>query len=59
VWLVRGKLLGARFCSPSQTRWFDRLLPLVKALEGLLPIPGATLVVVGRKQGAAPARLAA
>ena len=48
-WLVSGCLLRRRRLSPSQMIWFDRLLWLVKPLEHLLPTPGLSLIVVGRK----------
>ena len=35
----------------------DRFLPVVKAMEYLLPLPGMSLIMVGRKQRA-EARLA-
>ena len=33
----------------GQMIWFDRLLPIAKLLEYCLPIPGVSLVMVGRK----------
>ena len=48
-WLLSGCLLRRRRLSPSQMIWFDRLLWLVKPLEHLLPTPGLSLIVVGRK----------
>ena len=39
--------------------WFDRLMPLVKFLERLLPMQGMSLIVVGRKPQRAAERVAA
>ncbi len=56
-WLVSG-WLGRRELSPAQMIWFDRLLPLARLCERLLPIPGLSLIAVGRKR-ARPATAAA
>lgn len=48
-WAVSGHLLRRRTLSPRQMIWFDRLLPLAKALEYVLPVPGMSLIMVGRK----------
>lgn len=44
---------------PRQTNWFDRLLPLARLLERVLPAPGTSLIMVGRKPGRAAQRVAA
>jgi SAM-dependent methyltransferase len=48
-WLVSG-WLGRRELSPAQMIWFDRLLPLAKICERILPIGGLSLIAVGRKR---------
>lgn len=58
-WGISGHLLRKRYLSPRQMIWFDRLLPMVKLLERVLPLPGMSLIVVGRKPGRAAQRLAA
>jgi glycosyltransferase involved in cell wall biosynthesis len=58
-WGVSGHLLRKRYLSPRQMIWFDRLMPLVKFLERLLPMQGMSLIVVGRKPQRAAERVAA
>jgi len=48
-WAVSGHLLRRRTLSPRQMIWFDRLLPVAKLLEHVLPVPGMSLIMVGRK----------
>jgi glycosyltransferase involved in cell wall biosynthesis len=48
-WFVSGNFLGRRDLSPGQMIWFDRLLGLAKLLEHVLPVPGMSLLTVGRK----------
>ncbi|HUT92169.1 MAG TPA: glycosyltransferase [Thermoguttaceae bacterium] len=58
-WAVSGHLLRRRHLSPTQMRWFDRILPLAKAAEHVLPVAGMSLIVVGRKPSRTPTRRAA
>lgn len=60
-WAVSGHVLKRRHLSPRQMIWFDRILPIAKLLEHVLPVPGMSLIMVGRKPEAAaqPKRLAA
>ncbi len=51
AWFVSGCLLRRRRLNPSQMIWFDRLMWLVRLLEHVLPTPGMSLIVVGRKNG--------
>jgi glycosyltransferase involved in cell wall biosynthesis len=51
AWFVSGCLLRRRRLNPSQMIWFDRFLWLVRLLEHVLPTPGMSLIVVGRKGG--------
>lgn len=57
-WAFSGHVLRRRHLSPRQMIWFDRLLPFAKICEYCLPVPGMSLVMVGRKPDAAvvPAR---
>jgi SAM-dependent methyltransferase len=48
-WAVSGHLLKRRHLSPRQMIWFDRILPIAKLLEHVLPVPGMSLIMVGRK----------
>lgn len=48
-WAVSGHILRRRTLSPRQMIWFDRLLPVAKFLEHVLPVPGMSLIMVGRK----------
>jgi glycosyltransferase involved in cell wall biosynthesis len=48
-WAVSGHLLRRRHLSPRQMVWFDRILPLAKMLDYCLPVPGMSLIMVGRK----------
>lgn len=58
-WAVSGHVLRRRHLSPRQMVWFDRLLPLAKLLDRVLPVPGMSLIVVGRKPAAQALRAAA
>ncbi len=53
-WAISGHLLRRRHLSARQMIWYDRLLPLAKVLDYVLPVPGMSLIMVGRK----PARSA-
>ena len=48
-WAISARLLRRRHLSPRQMIWFDRFVPLAKLCEYCLPIPGMSLIVVGRK----------
>lgn len=52
-WAVSGHILRRRHLNPGQMIWFDRFLPVAKLLEYLLPVPGMSLLMVGRKPAAA------
>ncbi len=52
AWAVSGHVLRRRQLSSRQMVWFDRLLPVVRILESVLPVPGMSLIMVGRKPGA-------
>jgi SAM-dependent methyltransferase len=58
-WAVSGHLFRRRKLSPGQMLWFDRILPIAKTLEHLLPVPGMSLIMVGRKPDRVPMRRAA
>jgi glycosyltransferase involved in cell wall biosynthesis len=50
AWWFSGKVLRRRSLSPRQMIWFDRLWPLAKGLDRILPVPGMSLLAVGRKR---------
>jgi SAM-dependent methyltransferase len=58
-WAVAGHLMRRRGLSPRQMIWLDRLLPVAKLLEYVLPVPGMSLIMVGRKPLRAAERVAA
>ncbi len=47
-WAFSGHVLRRRAISPNQMIWFDRLLPLARILDRLLPWRGMSMIVVGR-----------
>ncbi len=49
AWLLNGRVLRRRKLTPRQMLWFDRLWPLMQPLDRILPWPGMSLIVVGRK----------
>jgi len=59
-WALAGHCFRLKQLSPRQMRWYDRLLPLIRLLDRVLPLPGMSLLIVGRKpQPAAERRMAA
>jgi glycosyltransferase involved in cell wall biosynthesis len=50
AWAFSGNVLRRKQLSPSQMIWFDRILPIAKGLEYVLPVPGMSLIAVGRKK---------
>lgn len=48
-WLVNNRLLGKRSLGSGQIRLFDALVPLLDPAEKLLPLPGVSVIGVGRK----------
>lgn len=50
AWLFNGHVLRRRELTPRQMIWFDRLWPVLRLLDYVLPVPGMSLIVVGRKQ---------
>jgi glycosyltransferase involved in cell wall biosynthesis len=48
-WFFSGRVMRRRHLSPRQMIWFDRLLPIAKLLDYVLPVPGMSLIMVGRK----------
>ncbi|HEX2832262.1 MAG TPA: glycosyltransferase [Thermoanaerobaculia bacterium] len=49
AWWLNAKLFGRRALPSAQSRIFDRLVPLLRALEGDNPSSGLSLIAVGRK----------
>ncbi len=51
-WWLNSKVLQRRSLPLAQSKIFDRLVPLFRAIEGDHPSTGLSLVAVGRKPGA-------
>ena len=49
AWTINSKLLGYSALPSGQSRLYDRLVPLFRALEGDNPKRGLSLIAVGRK----------
>lgn len=49
AWLFNGHVLRRRHLTPRQMIWFDRSWPILRIFDYLLPFPGMSLIVVGRK----------
>jgi len=50
AWYLNSKLLGRSALPSAQSRVFDALVPLFRALEGDNPSSGLSLIAIGRKQ---------
>jgi glycosyltransferase involved in cell wall biosynthesis len=59
AWAVSGHLLRRRHVGPRSMVWFDRLLPLARLLDHVLPVPGMSLIMVGRRPDRAALQRAA
>ena len=57
AWWLNSKILHRQELPLAQSRLFDRLVPLFKALEGNNPSTGLSLIAVGRKAGGASPQL--
>jgi glycosyltransferase involved in cell wall biosynthesis len=55
AWLFNSKVMKRRALPAAQSKVFDRLVPLLKTLEGDKPARGLSLIAVARKPGGAPA----
>lgn len=49
AWWWNGRVLKRRHLSPRQMVWFDRIWPIARHLDRLLPVPGMSLMMVGRR----------
>jgi hypothetical protein len=49
-WWFNGRVLRRRELTPRQMVWFDRLWPVLRLLDWVLPWRGMSLVCVGRKR---------
>ena len=58
-WAMSGHLLRRRTLSARQMTWFDRIMPIARILDHVLPVPGMSLIMVGRKPERAATRIAA
>ncbi|HEV8659289.1 MAG TPA: glycosyltransferase [Thermoanaerobaculia bacterium] len=59
AWIINSKLLGRTALPSGQSRIFDYLVPLLRAVEGENPSSGLSLIAVGRKRATGVARAAA
>ena len=50
AWWLNAKVLGRKALPSGQSRVFDRLVPLFRAMEGDNPSTGLSLIAVGRKR---------
>lgn len=50
AWWFNGSILKRRHLSPFQMRMFDRLWPLLSVFDRVLPWPGMSLAMVGRRR---------
>lgn len=53
AWFINGKILRRRRLTPRQMRLFDRCWPWLKCLDRVLPVPGMSLIMVGKKADSA------
>src|SRR5207245_1193580 len=53
AWWLNSRVLNRQGLPAAQSRIFDRLVPLLKTLEGNRPSSGLSLIAIGRKPGAA------
>jgi len=50
AWWISGRIFRKRHLSPRQMIWFDRLLGIAMLLDYCLPVPGMSLIMVGRRE---------
>jgi glycosyltransferase involved in cell wall biosynthesis len=50
AWWINAKVLGRRELPSAQSRVFDILVPLMRALDGAHPSSGLSLIAIGRKK---------
>ena len=50
AWWINAKLFGRRELPSAQSRVFDFLVPLMRALDGAHPSSGLSLIAIGRKK---------
>jgi len=48
-WFFNGRVLRRTSVPGPQVRFFDRLVPLVKTIDRLLPLPPLSIIAIGRK----------
>jgi len=53
AWYVNSKLLRRQALPLAQSRFFDRLVPLLRSMEGDHPPSGLSLIAIGRKPAVA------
>jgi SAM-dependent methyltransferase len=52
-WFVSGNIFRHQHLTPRQMKWFNRLLPVARAVEKVPGLPAQSLIMVGRKPAAA------
>jgi hypothetical protein len=53
AWRLNSKLFNRNALPAAQSKIFDRLVPLLKALDGARPKSGLSLIAIAKKPGAA------
>ena len=48
-WFFNGRILNRTSVPAAQVRFFDRLVPLVRLVDRLLPFPPLSIIAIGRK----------
>ncbi len=51
AWFIVNRILRRKNHTPGQMRWFDRLMPLVRVCEHVLPFKHVSLICIARKPG--------
>jgi glycosyltransferase involved in cell wall biosynthesis/phospholipid N-methyltransferase len=48
-WFLNGRILRRKSVPGAQVRLFDRLVPLIKIFDRILPMPPLSIIAIGRK----------
>ncbi len=49
-WWLNAKLMGSTKLSKMQLKFYDSLVPMLSKIEPLLPLPGISVIAVGRRK---------
>jgi len=49
-WFINAKLLGRTKFNKFQLKMFDSLVPIISRIEAILPLPGLSIIGIGRKE---------